>query len=91
MPTSVPPYNPREDGDKDQEEFWAGKPSMDKLVDNLAPLMGSTAGTESVSSKLQSLPDSIKSSRFSMALAEELLDKHPNMSAEKLEEILRGA
>jgi hypothetical protein len=85
-----PPFNPREDGDKDQEAFWAEEPSISKLVDNLEPLMSSAQQRPDASSKMQSLPDLIKSSPFSMALAAELLEKNPNISVENLAEILNG-
>ena len=84
------PNSPFENEDKDQEEFWAGKPSIKKLTENLAPLIASRQGTQDASSKMQSLPDSIKSSPFSMALAQTLLEDHPNMSAENLAETLLG-
>lgn len=91
MTKSNSPYNPREDGDKDQEEFWASKPSISKLVDGVEALLGSAPQKPDSSSVMQSLPDSIKSSPFSMALAADLLEKNPNISSEELAEILRGA
>ena len=77
--------------DEDQEQFWAGKPSISKLVDNLAPLMDAPPAKQDASSKMQSLPDSIKSSPYLMALAETLLEDHPNMSSESLADALRQA
>jgi len=76
--------------DKDQEEFWATKPSIKKLTENLAPLIASAVSKSDASSKMQSLPDSIKSSPFLMALGQQLLEDHPNISAENLAEILHG-
>lgn len=82
---------PKGDGDKDQEAFWAEEPSIKTLTDNLGPLMNSRPETPDALSKIQSLPDSIKSSPFLMALGQQLLEDHPNISAEKLAETLRGA
>lgn len=91
MSKSVPPFNPRENGDTDQEAFWAEEPSIKTLTDNLGALMNLRPEMPDASSKIQSLPDSIKNSPFLMALGQQLLEDHPNMSAEKLLETLRGA
>lgn len=84
-----PPYNPREDGDRDQEEFWAESPSIEELVKGAGSLMAAITDLDATA-KMELLPDRIKSSPFSMALAAELLDEHPDMSSEELAEILNG-
>lgn len=74
----------------DQEAFWDKQPSITKLVDNLEPLMRSAQEKPDASSKMRSLPESIQSSPFLMAMAADLLDQNPDISVEKLAEILRG-
>ena len=90
MRKSKPIYNPGEAGDPGQEAFWRSEPSISQLVSNLGPLMATLDPDKELLAKIDQLPDFLKSSPFSMALAEDLLNKHPNMSLQTLEEILRA-